>query len=71
MPSTRFAVEPVAEQALRVSLGGVAEHAALEAALRVLAGHVAAALKHHFIDKDDILVRILPDHGHRSGEQAS
>ena len=45
VPSTRFAVEPVAEQALRVSLGGVAEHAALETALRVLAGHVAAALR--------------------------
>ena len=37
----------------------------------LLVGHVAAALKHHFIDKDDVLVRILPDHGHRSGEQAS
>lgn len=26
----------------------------------VVVGHVAAALKHHFIDKDDVLVRILP-----------
>ena len=26
----------------------------------VLAGHVGAALKHHFIDKDDILRRMLP-----------
>ncbi len=27
----------------------------------VIAGHVAAALKHHFIDRDDILARMLPD----------
>jgi cytochrome b561 len=27
-----------------------------------LAGHIGAALKHHFIDKDDILTRILPKH---------
>jgi cytochrome b561 len=26
----------------------------------VIAGHVGAALKHHFIDKDDILIRMLP-----------
>jgi cytochrome b561 len=26
----------------------------------VLLGHVAAALKHHFIDRDDILTRMLP-----------
>lgn len=30
-----------------------------------LTGHVGAALKHHFIDKDDILKRMLPDHGRR------
>lgn len=30
------------------------------ALLTILAGHTAAALKHHFIDKDDILVRMLP-----------
>jgi cytochrome b561 len=24
----------------------------------MLAGHVAAALKHHFIDKDDVLTRM-------------
>ena len=30
--------------------------------LFLLAGHVAAALKHHWIDKDDILKRMLP-HG--------
>ena len=28
----------------------------------VLIAHVAAALKHHFIDKDDILTRMLPAH---------
>ena len=28
----------------------------------VLAGHIGAALKHHFIDKDDILIRMLPSH---------
>lgn len=28
----------------------------------VLAGHIAAALKHHCIDKDDILTRMLPKH---------
>ena len=27
-----------------------------------LIGHVGAALKHHFIDKDDILTRMLPNH---------
>jgi cytochrome b561 len=26
-----------------------------------LAGHIGAALKHHFIDKDDILTRMLPN----------
>ncbi len=28
--------------------------------IAVLAGHIGAALKHHFIDKDDILTRMLP-----------
>lgn len=28
----------------------------------VIAGHIGAALKHHFIDKDDILTRMLPQH---------
>jgi cytochrome b561 len=28
----------------------------------VIAGHIGAALKHHFIDKDDILKRMLPNH---------
>lgn len=28
----------------------------------VLAGHVGAAFKHHYIDKDDILTRMLPAH---------
>ena len=29
----------------------------------VVIGHVAMALKHHFVDKDDVLRRMLPDHG--------
>ena len=28
----------------------------------IIVGHIGAALKHHFIDKDDILTRILPGH---------
>lgn len=28
----------------------------------VLAGHIGATLKHHFIDKDDILIRMAPRH---------
>ena len=28
--------------------------------ISILAGHICAALKHHFIDKDDILRRMLP-----------
>ncbi|MDE2441090.1 MAG: cytochrome b [Betaproteobacteria bacterium] len=30
--------------------------------IAVLAAHISAALKHHFIDKDDILTRMLPKH---------
>ncbi|MOA43831.1 Prokaryotic cytochrome b561 [compost metagenome] len=30
------------------------------ALIAVLLGHVGAALKHHFIDRDDILTRMLP-----------
>jgi cytochrome b561 len=29
--------------------------------IAVLAGHIGAALKHHFIDRDDVLVRMLPN----------
>ena len=28
----------------------------------VIAGHIGAALKHHYIDQDDILTRMLPAH---------
>lgn len=42
VPSDRFAVEPIGKEALRVSLGGVAEKDALEGALRLLAGHLEA-----------------------------
>jgi DNA-binding transcriptional MocR family regulator len=45
IPSSRFAVGASDEQALRVSLGGVAEREALESALRSLAGHVGASLR--------------------------
>lgn len=31
--------------------------------LLVVVGHVGAALKHHLIDKDDVLTRMLPRHG--------
>ena len=27
----------------------------------VILGHVAAALKHHYFDKDDVLTRMLPE----------
>lgn len=30
--------------------------------IAVLAGHIGAAFKHHFIDRDDILTRMLPAH---------
>ena len=30
--------------------------------IAVLVGHIGAALKHHFVDKDDILTRMLPRH---------
>jgi cytochrome b561 len=28
----------------------------------LLLAHVAAALKHHFVDRDDVLTRMLPGH---------
>jgi len=30
--------------------------------IAVIVGHVGAALKHHLVDKDDILTRMLPKH---------
>ncbi len=45
IPSSRFAVGANDRQALRVSLGGVAERETLEAALRSLAGHLGASLR--------------------------
>ena len=30
--------------------------------IAVIAAHIGAALKHHIIDKDDILTRMLPKH---------
>lgn len=29
----------------------------------IVAGHIAAALKHHFVDRDDVLTRMLPGSG--------
>ena len=49
-------------------LGEVHETLAWLFVLLIL-GHTAAALKHHFIDKDDILIRMSPDHRKHSGEQ--
>lgn len=37
--------------------------------LLLLVGHVAAALKHHWVDRDGILKRMLP-HGHAPQEEA-
>ena len=34
----------------------------------VLLGHIAASLKHHFIDKDDVLTRMLPAHRHAASD---
>jgi cytochrome b561 len=34
--------------------------------LAVVFLHVAAALKHHFVDRDDVLARMLPVLGKRS-----
>jgi len=46
---------------LGAQLAEVHEALAILFILTLLA-HIAAALKHHFIDKDDILTRILPRH---------
>lgn len=48
------------------ALGDLLEtvHWGLNMALAVLViGHLAAALKHHFVDRDDVLTRMLPGHG--------
>ena len=34
--------------------------------LFLVVGHAAAAFKHHFIDKDDILTRMLPEHSRKA-----
>ena len=33
--------------------------------IAIVAGHVGAALKHHFIDRDDILTRMAPRHSRK------
>ena len=35
----------------------------------VLLGHLGAALKHHFVDRDDILTRMLPRRGRRNVQE--
>lgn len=48
------------------ALGDLLEtvHWGLNMALAVLViGHLAAALKHHFMNRDDVLTRMLPGHG--------
>jgi cytochrome b561 len=37
----------------------------------LLLTHIAAALKHHFIDRDDVLIRMLPAHADHSMEASS
>jgi len=39
--------------------------------IALLLAHIAAALKHHFFDKDDVLVRMLPAHAGRSTDVIS
>lgn len=54
LPDLLAADKELGEQLLTVHLG-------LNLTLiAVLIGHVGAAMKHHFIDRDDILVRMLP-----------
>ncbi|MGK2284763.1 cytochrome b [Pedomonas sp. V897] len=54
---------PLAEAANRIQINGAAEevHELLAlGAVGLLALHVAGALKHHFIDRDDVLTRMIP-----------
>ncbi len=37
--------------------------------ITIVAGHVGAALKHHYIDRDDVLTRMSPHHA-RKGQHA-
>jgi cytochrome b561 len=65
VPTVWFGVVPLPDLlAKSESLGSLLEatHKYLNWLLiATLAGHVGAALKHHFIDRDDILVRMLPN----------
>lgn len=64
VPTVWFGVLPLPDLLAKdEALGGLlqATHKYLNWLLAAtLAGHVAAALKHHFIDRDDILRRMLP-----------
>jgi cytochrome b561 len=37
--------------------------------IAVVVGHAGAALKHHFIDRDDVLTRMLPRHAARHAKE--
>lgn len=48
-------------QATRYSTVAIVRHKLLALALMALAGlHIAAALKHHLLDRDGLLLRMLP-----------
>ena len=47
------------------------EHPWVLLLIALLLVHIAAALKHHFIDKDDVLTRMLPAHADRSMDASS
>lgn len=53
----------VGKNAVLAEVFGNAHGALNLAMLGLVALHVAAALKHHFIDRDDVLTRMLPAHG--------
>lgn len=61
-----FGVLPIPDlQAKDKALGDLLQtvHMALNLVFALaIAGHIGAALKHHFIDRDDILTRMLPRH---------
>lgn len=46
-------------------------HQGLNLLVVLLLTHIAAALKHHFIDRDDVLIRMLPAHADHSMEASS
>ena len=58
------------DKALRDTASAI--HSLLSSILiALLALHIAAALKHHFVNKDDVLLRITPFHGRGRGRARS